>query len=107
MKLKKLIRGTGKRPRLAVFRSNKHIYIQAINDEDGTTILTCSTLTSDFKENNENSKSCQAAHTVGQMFGKKLLEKNIKHGIFDRRNRLYHGRLKALAEGIREAGILF
>lgn len=107
MKLKKIIRGTDQIPRLSVFRSNKNIYIQAINDVDGTTILAYSSLNIELKESDKNSKSCDMAREVGRLFGEKLVEKNIKQGVFDKNNRLYHGRIQALADGIREAGVIF
>ena len=107
MKIKNVIRGTNQRPRLSVFRSNKNIYIQAINDTDGTTILAYSSLNVEMKELEKNSKSCDMAREVGRLFGKKLIEQNIKQGVFDKQNRLYHGRIQALADGIREAGVIF
>ena len=106
MKFKKTLLGTSKKPRLSVFRSNNHIYIQAIDDEDGKTILAYSTLNNEIQNLNKNTNTCESSHLVGVIFGKKLLEKNINNGIFDRNGKLYHGRIKALADGIREAGII-
>ena len=97
--------GSKDRPRLSIHRSNNHIYIQAIDDKLGETIIGYSTLNKDFQEKIKNTDNCEAAFLVGLNFGKKLLEKNIASGIFDRRNKRYHGRIKALANGIREAGI--
>lgn len=105
MKFKKKVRGTAKKPRLSVFRSNNHIYIQAINDIDGKTILAFSTLNPEIQGRDFLTSTCQAAYNVGLLFGKKLLEKDIKSGIFDRNGKLYHGRIKALADGLREAGL--
>ena len=106
VKLKKAICGTNQKPRLSVFRSNNHIYIQAINDEEGKTLIACSTLNPEIQEENKNTSTCEAAHAVGLLFGKKFLENNIQQGIFDRNGKLYHGRIKALADGIRETGVI-
>lgn len=107
MKVKQNIQGTNQKPRLSVFRSNNNIYVQAINDIEGTTILAYSSLNAEMKDSDKNSKSCAMSHQVGLAFGQKLLEKNINQAIFDKGNRLYHGRVKALADGIREAGVVF
>lgn len=107
MKVKQNIQGTSQKPRLSVFRSNNNIYVQAINDIEGTTILAYSSLNTEMKDSGKNSKSCAMSHEVGLAFGQKLLEKNINQAIFDKGNRLYHGRVKALADGIREAGVVF
>lgn len=97
--------GSKDRPRLAVHRTNNHIYIQAINDKVGKTIIGYSSLNQEIRELVLNTNNCKAAHLVGLNFGKKLLEKNIESGIFDRKKQRYHGRIKALANGIREAGV--
>lgn len=106
MKFKKKIRGTAEKPRLSVFRSNNHIYIQAINDVEGRTILALSTLNKEIGIGDSTTGNCQAAHNIGLAFGKKLIEQKIQKGIFDRNGKLYHGRIKALADGIREAGLI-
>lgn len=105
MKFKKKIYGTGEKPRFSVFRSNNHIYIQAINDKEGKTLLAFSTLNKEIQDKFSTTDNCEAAYNVGLIFGKKLIDKNIQNGIFDRNGRLYHGRIKALADGMREAGL--
>ena len=107
MKVKQVIQGTSQKPRLSVFRSNNNIYVQAINDQEGKTLLAYSSLNVEMKDLGKNSKSCDMASEVGRTFGQKLLEKGINQAIFDKGNRLYHGRIKALADGIRESGIVF
>ena len=94
------INGTPERPRLAVFRSNKHIYAQIIDDTVGRTLVAASTL--EFEA--EGTKT-EAAKQVGDLVAKKALEKGIKQVVFDRGGNIYHGRIQALAEGAREAGL--
>ena len=94
--------GTAERPRLAVFRSNKHIYAQIIDDTVGRTLVAASTL--EFEA--EGTKT-EAAKQVGDLVAKKALEKGIKQVVFDRGGNIYHGRIQALAEGAREAGLDF
>ncbi len=94
--------GTGLKPRLSVFRSNAHIYVQAVDDTSGVTLASSST-----KELKSTLTGKDAAKEVGKEIGKKLIEKNIETAVFDRSGYLYHGRVKALADGAREAGIKF
>ena len=96
------INGTPERPRLSVFRSTNHIYAQIIDDTVGNTLVAASTL--EFKA--EGTKT-EAAKQVGEMIAKKALEKGITKVVFDRVGNLYHGRIQALAEGAREAGLDF
>lgn len=96
------IKGTPERPRLAVFRSAKHIYAQIIDDTVGNTLVAASTL--EFEA--EGTKT-EAAKQVGEMVAKKALEKGITKVVFDRGGNIYHGRIKALADGAREAGLDF
>lgn len=96
------ITGTSERPRLSVFRSAKHIYAQVIDDTQGITLASASTL----KLETEGTKS-DAAKAVGAEVAKKAMEKGVKEVVFDRGGNLYHGRIKALAEGAREAGLEF
>lgn len=106
-RVRQKIFGTTRRPRLSVFRSNKHIYAQIIDDIKGVTLVTVSDL-SDFKTSSEKKLTkVEVAREVGKVLAKKLLAKKIKEVIFDRGGRLYHGRVKALAEGAREGGLLF
>lgn len=96
------IKGIPERPRLAVFRSAKHIYAQIIDDTVGNTLVAASTL--EFEA--EGTKT-EAAKQVGEMVAKKALEKGITKVVFDRGGNIYHGRIKALADGAREAGLDF
>ncbi len=95
------------RPRLSVFRSLNHIYAQVIDDEKGHTLVSASTLDKDFSQSDLKNSSKAAAEAVGKMIGKKALEKGIDKVVFDRNGFLYHGRVKALSDGAREAGLKF
>ena len=100
--------GASKRPRLSVFRSNKHIYLQAIDDEKGETIASASDLKIDFKKSDEKQQTkIKIAEAVGERLAKDLTAKKIKKAIFDRGEYKYHGRIKAAAEGARKAGLEF
>ncbi|OGP76359.1 MAG: 50S ribosomal protein L18 [Deltaproteobacteria bacterium RBG_19FT_COMBO_60_16] len=99
--------GTEQRPRLSVFRSAKHIYAQIVVDSTGSTILAASTLSPEIRGEIEGLKKSEAAKKVGELLGRKASEKNIRRVIFDRNGFLYHGRIKALAEGARESGLEF
>lgn len=100
------ILGTAERPRLNVFRSLNNIYAQLINDETGVTVVAASTLSPELK-GQVNGGNAEAAKAVGSLVAKKALEKGVKEVVFDRAGYLYHGRVKALAEGAREAGLDF
>ncbi|MEC1259893.1 50S ribosomal protein L18 [Bacillus swezeyi] len=97
--------GTPERPRLNVFRSNKHIYAQVIDDVNGVTLVSASTLDKDF--NAESNGDTSAAAKVGELVAKRASEKGITNVVFDRGGYLYHGRVKALADAAREAGLEF
>jgi len=99
--------GTSERPRLAVFRSHQNIYAQIINDSEASTIVASSTLEKEIKEEISNGRTCEAAYLVGLKIGQKLLEKKITKVVFDKGNRPFHGRIKALAEGAKKAGLDF
>ena len=101
------IAGTADRPRLAVFRSARHIYVQAVNDEAGRTVAEASTRSKEIVEAIAKMKKSAAAAEVGKLMAKKLLAMNIDAAVYDRGPFLYHGRVKALAEGAREAGLKF
>jgi large subunit ribosomal protein L18 len=105
-RIRKKISGSGDRPRVSVFRSSKHIYAQAIDDSKGSTLATVSTLSEGVKESLEGDKTAEAK-AVGAALAKVLKDKGIEQIIFDRNGYLYHGRVKALAEGAREAGLKF
>ena len=102
--IRKRISGTPERPRMTVTRSNRRISIQVIDDTKGHTIASASTLEKDLREIKANSAG---ASQLGELMGKRLLEKNIKTVVFDRNGYLYHGIIKALADGTRKAGIEF
>jgi len=106
-RIRKRIFGTEQRPRLSVFRSAKHIYAQVVIDSTGSTILSASTLSPDLRAEIDDLDKSDAAKKVGQWIGKKALEKNIQRVVFDRNGFLYHGRIKALADGARESGLEF
>ena len=109
-KRKKRVRGkvfgTETRPRLSVFRSSAHIYVQAIADDAGRTLAEASTLSKEVEISGGGNKS-DAARAVGKLLAKRLQEAGIRDCVFDRGRFLYHGRVKALAEGAREAGLNF
>lgn len=98
------IRGTAERPRLSVFRSNKEMYAQLINDDAGVTLAAASTKEKDFSRNGNKTEQSKA---VGVAIAKKAAEKGIDTIVFDRNGFLYHGRIKAVAEGAREGGLKF
>jgi large subunit ribosomal protein L18 len=97
--------GTSARPRLNVFRSNKHIYAQVIDDTKGVTLVSASTL--DKELSLESSSNVDAAKAVGELVAKRAVEKGITTIVFDRGGYLYHGRIKALADAARENGLQF
>lgn len=97
--------GTTTRPRLNVFRSNQHIYAQLIDDANAVTLVSASTLEKDL--NLESNNNVEAAQKVGELVAKRAIEKGVKTVVFDRGGYLYHGRIKALAEAAREAGLEF
>ena len=106
------ISGTGRIPRLCVFRSINHIYAQLIDDEKGRTLISASDKEISKsnkieKEEKEMSQKIRKSYEVGKLLAKKALEKNIKKAVFDRGGYVYHGRVRALAEGAREGGLDF
>jgi large subunit ribosomal protein L18 len=106
-RIRKRVTGTEARPRLCVFRSASHMYAQVIDDVKGATIAAASTLEGDFKENNDKVTGKDAAAAIGKLVGKRALDKGITKVVFDRNGFLYHGRVKALSDGAREAGLNF
>lgn len=104
-RIRKKISGTSQRPRLSVFRSASHIYAQIVNDEDQKTLFAVSSLSADVRE--ETGTKTDIAKKVGNLVAKKCLEKDIKQVVFDRNGFVYHGRVKALADAAREAGLEF
>jgi large subunit ribosomal protein L18 len=106
-RLRNHISGTAERPRLAVFRSNMHIYAQVIDDTVGNTICSASTMEADVKAKLERTNDVEAAKVVGEAVAKKALEKGITTVVFDRGGYVYHGKIQALADAAREAGLQF
>lgn len=106
-RVRQKVSGTGDRPRLAVFRSLKHIYAQLINDELGETVAEASTLSPELKENLSNGGNITAAESVGALIAQKAKQREIEVVVFDRGGHLYHGRIKALAEAARAEGLKF
>jgi len=104
-RVRKKIKGTPERPRLNVHRSNKHIYAQIIDDATGRTIVAASTKSKELA--GLDAKKVDAAKKVGEAIGKLAMEKGVDKVVFDRSGYIYHGRIKALAEGAREAGLKF
>lgn len=102
VRIRKKVNGTEERPRLCVFRSGKHMYAQVIDDVAGHTMLATSSLSIETDKSGKD-----LAFLVGQEIAKKALAKNIKNVVFDRNGFLYHGRVKSLADGAREAGLVF
>ncbi len=106
-RLRNKISGTAEQPRLAVFRSNMHIYAQVIDDTVGNTLCAASTMEKDIKAKLEKTNDVEAAKVVGEAVAKKALEKGITTVVFDRGGFVYHGKIKALADAAREAGLNF
>lgn len=104
IRIRKKIFGTASKPRLAVFKSNKNIYVQAIDDLAQTTIATASTLSIDLKD---AKLTVETSKKVGEQLGEALNKIGIEEAVFDRGGYIYHGRVEAVAEGIREKGIRF
>ena len=99
--------GTAQRPRLAVFRSNNHMYAQIIDDTVGNTLVSASTLDKDLKAELEKTNNVDAAAFLGKVIAEKALEKGIKDVVFDRGGFIYQGKVQALADAAREAGLVF
>ncbi|MDD2957461.1 MAG: 50S ribosomal protein L18 [Lachnospiraceae bacterium] len=106
-KIRNRFSGTAERPRLAVFRSNNHMYAQIIDDTVGKTLVSASTLQKDVKAELEKTNNVDAASYLGTVIAKKALEKGITTVVFDRGGFIYQGKVKALAEAAREAGLEF
>jgi large subunit ribosomal protein L18 len=107
LRIRRKISGTNDQPRLTVFRSAKHIYAQVIDDVAGSTLVHASTLSRDVRGAIEDANKTDAAKKVGAAVAKLLLAKGISKVVFDRNGYLYHGRVRALADGAREAGLKF
>lgn len=105
LRIRKKVSGTDARPRLAVFKSNQHIYAQVIDDERQHTLTSASTIDKDMAEPLEDCNRCEASAAVGKLVAQRALEIGISKVVFDRGGNLYHGRVKALAEAARAAGL--
>ena len=106
-KLRNRFSGTAERPRLAVFRSNNHMYAQIIDDTVGNTLVSASTLDKELKAELEKTNNVDAAAYLGTVIAKKAIEKGINTVVFDRGGFIYQGKIKALADAAREAGLEF
>ncbi len=105
--MRKRVLGTDARPRVCVFRSNKHIYVQVISDDQGKTLVAASTLSKDIADSLKGTKGVATAKQVGLALAQACKAKNITRVVFDRNGFLYHGRVKAVADGAREGGLEF
>lgn len=107
LRVRKKIFGTAECPRLNVFRSSKNIYAQLINDQNGTTLVSASTLDGEFRNSGKSGGSLEAAQFIGELIAQKAVKNGFKKAVFDRGGYLFHGRVKALADGARKGGLDF
>ena len=107
MRIRNRFSGTAERPRLAVFRSNNHMYAQIIDDTVGNTLVSASTVEKEIKGELEKTNNVEAAAYLGTVIAKRALEKGIKEVVYDRGGFIYQGKIKALADAAREAGLNF
>ena len=106
-RIRRRVFGTPERPRLSVFRSNQHIYVQVIDDTQHSTLVAASTLEPDLRTSLSTGGNCDASIAVGKLVAERALKQGIRQVVFDRGGNLYHGRVKSLAEAAREAGLEF
>ena len=106
-RIRKTLSGTSERPRLSVFRSSKHIYAQIVDVVSGHTLVSSSSLEKACKEQSDLKNNVAVAQFVGKLVGERAVKKGIQSIVFDRNGFLYHGRVKAVSEGAREAGLKF
>ncbi len=106
-RIRKKIEGNAETPRVFIFKSNRYIYTQAVDDENGKILASASTLEKEFKEKNRKYKNIGASKLLGETMAKRLKQKKIKTIVFDRGISPYHGRVKALAEAMRKGGLVF
>ena len=107
MRIRNRFSGTAERPRLEVFRSNNHMYAQIIDDTVGNTLVSASTLEKEIKAELNKTNDVEAAAYLGKVIAKRAMDKGISEVVFDRGGFLYHGKIEALAEAAREAGLVF
>jgi large subunit ribosomal protein L18 len=106
-RIRRKLSGTPDRPRLSVFRSNKHILVQVIDDVNQHTLVAASTLEAELKSSVSSTANCEASAKVGELIAQRAIAKGISQVVFDRGGNLYHGRIEALAEAARAAGLVF
>jgi len=106
-RIRKTVRGTAERPRIFVFKSNRYIYTQAVNDDNGNVLASACTLEKGFRDVHKNFKNVQSCEKLGEILAQRLKEKKIEKVVFDRGIYPYHGRIKALAEAMRKGGLVF
>lgn len=104
-RIRSTIRGTAERPRLCIYKSNKHVYLQLINDRESVTMLSVSTQTADLQKELKDKESVEAAKIVGKSIGEAAKDKGITKAVYDRSGYKYHGIVKAAADGAREGGL--
>lgn len=107
MRIRKIVSGTAEQPRMTVYRSNKHIYVQFIDDIQGMTIAAASSADKDIAESTKGKNKSEVAAIVGKLAAQRAAEKGISKVAFDRNGYLYHGRVKTLADAAREGGLKF
>ncbi|MBE9487793.1 MAG: 50S ribosomal protein L18 [Bacteroidetes bacterium] len=107
MRIRKIVSGTAQKPRMTVFRSNKNIYVQFIDDKAGATLISASSKDAEVSTEVASKTAVEVASIVGKLAAKRLIEKGFSEVRFDRNGYLYHGRIKSLAEGAREGGLKF
>ncbi len=107
LRIRRRTEGTADRPRLCVFRSLAHIYAQVIDDRAGRTLVAASTLDPEIRTQAASAKKSEAGKMVGQLLARRALERGVRQVVFDRAGYLYHGRVRALAEGARKGGLEF
>ena len=106
-RIRKQLFGTAERPRLSIFRSGKHLYAQAIDDYQSRTLFAFSTNSEKFRKTSPKSATVEAGKKLGELFGPELAAKGIRKIVFDRGGYKYHGRVKALADALRQTGVEF
>jgi large subunit ribosomal protein L18 len=106
-RIRRRVSGTPERPRLAIFRSNNHIYAQVIDDVAQATLAAASSLEPDLRKELDSGATCDASTKVGELVAQRAMAKGVTQVVFDRGGKLYHGRVKALADAAREAGLEF
>lgn len=106
-RIRKKLQGTDERPRLCIFRSDKHIYAQIVQDDRGVTLVAASTLSPEYREQEKEGGKVGAAKRVGELIARKAQQQGITKVVFDRNGYIYHGRVQALADAARQAGLEF